>query len=167
MNDTLNTTEVAQDEVLIENGPEPATPEVSIEDLKNQVKEKTSDISNKKYEVNFTRESLDNFETFFKSRITFKGKEAMGLIQLMERVNALKQNMIGNPGSKSTMSALELQAAHYFLNKFEGAGVHKAKELMTILLPIEEAIVQLSKDTQELQDLNKQLTALEQQIDLA
>jgi len=119
----------------------------------------------KKYEVAMDRLVLDKFELFFKSTAAFKGREATGVIEISNRIADFRTQLRDNSDKPIKMSAIEIEASHYFLNKYEGTGLSKAKDYLALLIPIESAMGEVSKDNKMLKELQSQLNASEQGLE--
>jgi len=63
------------------------------------------------------------------------------------------------------MNALEIEATHYFLNKFTGKGEELAKDFIKIFKSFEQSLNNISQDNKELDDLRKDLAAAQQGIE--
>jgi glutaredoxin 2 len=63
------------------------------------------------------------------------------------------------------MSALEIEATHYFLNKFTGKGDSLAKDFIKIFKSFEQSLNNIGQDNKELDDLRKDLSAAQQGIE--
>ena len=64
------------------------------------------------------------------------------------------------------LGALPVEATHYFLTKVTGKGVESANKFIELYRPFDQALNDVKKDNQILQDLEKKLAAAMQGISL-
>jgi hypothetical protein len=72
----------------------------------------------------------------------------------------IKDNMI-------YLNSLTLEASHYFVSKSKGKGLGDAQNFIKIYKPLDIALGDVKKDSMEIRDLEKELSAAQQGLTLA
>ena len=62
---------------------------------------------------------------------------------------------------------MEIEASHYFLNKWSGKGVKDAEEFVGLIKGFEDSLSLIHQDNQNIKDLEKELAAAEQGLEMA
>lgn len=123
-------------------------------------------LSTKVYAVQFENDSLiDRYVDFMNEKASWREKEALGVIEICKVLDELKKDGIKN--SILYMQALPLEASHYFISKQSGNGLREAKDFISLLKPFEQALESAKQDAREIQELEKELAAAQQGIELA
>ena len=123
-------------------------------------------LKTKVYAVQFdSKEHIDAFQSFMENEAEWKEKEALGVMEICRILDDLKKE--GIKDNILYMTALPLEASHYFLSKRTGRGLSEAKSFISMLKPLEGALQLAKSDSQEYQDLEKALAAAQQGISLA
>lgn len=123
-------------------------------------------LSTKVYAVQFeTAGQIDQYTDFMTNEAQWREKEALGVIEICKVIDELKKDGIKN--NILYMQALPLEASHYFISKQSGKGLKEAKDFIQLLKPFEQALESAKKDAKEIQDLERELAAAQQGIDLA
>ena len=137
-----------------------------IEHCEKTLAEAKERISKKVYAVKFdSKEDLDNFFAFMENDAEWREKEALGVIEICKVIDKLKDDGIKN--NILYLQALPLEASHYFISKQSGKGLTKAKRFIELLKPFEQALESAKADAREIQDLERELAAAQQGIELA
>ena len=97
--------------------------------------------------------------------IEWRGKEALGILEITKKIEQIEKEGIKN--NVIFMSALEIEATHYFMNKFSGKGNKSASDFIGIFKSFEQSLSGISQDNKELDDLKKDLAAAQQGITAA
>jgi len=123
-------------------------------------------ISKKVYAVKFdTKEDLENFFLFMANDAEWREKEALGVIEINKVLEKAKAD--GIKQDTLYMSALPLEASHYFLSKLTGKGLGDAKKFIGMLKPFSQSLESTKADAAEIQGLEKELAAAQQGLDIA
>lgn len=133
-----------------------------IDELQSAVEKKQQELSNKVYGVSMNAKDLEVYDDIISS-LEWRGKEALGILEITKKIDEIK-----NEGIKSGvvfMSALEIEATHYFLNKFSGKGKSLANDFIRIFKAFEQSLTNISLDNKELDDLKKDLAAAQQGLE--
>lgn len=133
-----------------------------IDELQSAVEKKQQELGNKVYGVSMNAKDLEVYDDIISS-LEWRGKEALGILEITKKIDEIK-----NEGIKSGvvfMSALEIEATHYFLNKFSGKGKSLANDFIRIFKAFEQSLTNISLDNKELDDLKKDLAAAQQGLE--
>jgi hypothetical protein len=123
-------------------------------------------ISTKVYAVQFdSMDHINNFIDFMKNEAEWKERESLGVIEICKVLDQLKSDGIKN--NVLYLQALPLEASHYFISKQSGKGLNEAKAFISLLKPFEQGLESAKADAREIQDLEKELAAAQQGIELA
>lgn len=136
--------------------------EAKVAELQKKVDEKVQELSGKSYAVSMSKDDLEVYSSTMEG-IEWKGKEALGILEITKKINSIKKEGIKN--NVVFMSALEIEATHYFLNKFSGKGNELAEKFIKIFKAFEQSLSTISHDNKELDDLRKDLAAAQQGIE--
>jgi type I site-specific restriction-modification system R (restriction) subunit len=135
-----------------------------IESLESQIAEKKEEIKSKVYAVNMTEGLLDSYEKFVKEEAEWNSTEALGVKEIHKQIQKIRKEGIKN--GVILMSALPLEATHYFLSKSKGKGLASAEAFLSLYKPFDMALSDAKRDAAEIKDLEKQLAAAMQGISL-
>ena len=123
-------------------------------------------LSTKVYAVQFESDSqIEQYVSFMQQDAEWREKEALGVIEICKVIDKLKNDGIKN--SILYLQALPLEASHYFISKQSGKGLTEAKRFIELLKPFEQALESAKADAREIQDLERELAAAQQGIELA
>ena len=123
-------------------------------------------LSTKVYAVQFESDSqIEQYVSFMKQDAEWREKEALGVIEICKVIDKLKDDGIKN--NILYLQALPLEASHYFISKQSGKGLTEAKRFIELLKPFEQALESAKADAREIQDLERELAAAQQGIELA
>ena len=137
-----------------------------IEHCEKTLAEAKDRISKKVYAVKFeSKEDLDNFFSFMENDAEWREKEALGVIEICKVINKAKKD--GIKQETLYMSALPLEASHYFLSKTSGKGLREAKKFISMLKPFSQSLESTKADAAEIQGLEKELAAAQQGLELS
>jgi hypothetical protein len=130
-----------------------------IDELQSVLEKKQGELVKKVYAVSMTAKDLDVYDDIISS-LEWRGKEALGILEIAKKIEESKNEGIKN--GAIFMNALEIEATHYFLNKFTGKGKSLANDFIRIFKSFEQALTNISMDNKELDDLKKDLAAAQQ-----
>lgn len=130
-----------------------------IDELQSVLEKKQGELVKKVYAVSMTAKDLDIYDDIISS-LEWRGKEALGILEIAKKIEESKNEGIKN--GAIFMNALEIEATHYFLNKFTGKGKSLANDFIRIFKSFEQALTNISMDNKELDDLKKDLAAAQQ-----
>lgn len=123
-------------------------------------------VSTKVYAVQFeSMDQINRFVEFMENEAEWREKEALGVIEICKVLNQLKSDGIKN--NILYLQALPLEASHYFISKKSGKGLTEAKDFISLLKPFEQGLESAKADAREIQDLEQELAAAQQGLDLA
>ncbi len=130
------------------------------EDLENY---KTS-LKNKEYAVSMNDFLLHRFETYMREEVQWRSKEALGVKEILKRIDEVKSE--GIKDGVVYFTNLEVEASHYFVLKIEGKGQKEIEHFVSLWKTFEETLALIQQDNLVVKDLEKQLAAAEQGIEL-
>ena len=124
-----------------------------------------ADTKDKQYALKIgSEENLDNLVKFITEKAHWKFTEALGVQQVFKKLEECKRQKLKN--GCIFISALEVDAIHYFLSKAEGFGLAEAEFFLSILKPMNETIKLLTADRKQLEKLTQQIAAYENGINI-
>lgn len=138
--------------------------EAKIADLQSKIDKKVAELSNKAYAVSMSSEDLEIYGMVIEG-IEWRGKESLGILEISKKIDQTSKEGIKN--NVIYMGALEIEATHYFLNKFSGKGKELAAKFIKIFKSFEQALNGIGQDNKELEDLRKELAAAQQGLETA
>jgi len=136
--------------------------EAKVANLQKKVSEKAAELSGKSYGVSMSAKDLGVYSDVIQG-IEWRGKEALGILEITKKIEEIQKE--GIKSDVVFMNALEIEATHYFLNKFTGKGEELAKDFIKIFKSFEQSLNNISQDNKELDDLRKDLAAAQQGIE--
>ena len=122
------------------------------------------EISTKEYVVKMTPEILDFYIEFMANSAPWKGKEALGVFEINQKIREIKADGIKN--GVVFMKNLHIEAGHYFLTKYEGKGYSGVESFVSLIKAIENALVLVGADNKKLKDVEKELHAAQQGLEM-
>lgn len=135
-----------------------------VESLESQIKSKKEEIKTKVYAVSFSQELLAKYEGFITNDAEWNSTEALGIKEVSKQIQKIKKEGVKN--QVIYMSALPLEASHYFISKGRGKGLSSAETFIELYKPFDQALSDAKKDVSEIKDLEKQLGAAMQGVSL-
>lgn len=139
--------------------------QAKIQDLRQRIADKKEQIARKEYAVGINSSSFQNLYSFMYNEAEWNQTESVGVIEVIKVLDSIKQE--GIKDNTVFMQALPLEAIHYFLSKKKGKGLEEAVSFLDVWKPIDQALQSAKNDAVEIKDLEKQLSAAEQGIELA
>jgi hypothetical protein len=142
----------------------PVIDEVKVKDLQEKVESMYKDLSDKVYAISMDETSL-NLLSGIIDDVEWKGKEALGVLEVGNKLNSIAEEGIKN--NAIFMTALEIEASHYFLSKYTTRGRKNAGDFMKVYKSLDQALVNVRLDNKSYDELTKELSAAEQGLELA
>jgi hypothetical protein len=133
-----------------------------VEELQSALDKKQKELSNKVYGVSMNSKDLEVYNDIVSS-LEWRGKEALGILEITKKLDQIKEE--GIKSGVIYMNALEIEASHYFLNKFSGKGKSLANDFIRIFKAFEQSLTNISLDNKEFDDLKKDLAAAQQGLE--
>jgi hypothetical protein len=134
--------------------------------LEDAIQFKKEEIKNKQYAVSMSEETFKRFESFIENDAEWSGTESLGIKEVHKQIQKIKKEG-GVKNSVIFLGALPLEASHYFTAKSKGKGLKQAEDFLSVYKPLDQAISDAKKDAMEIKELEKQLAAAMQGIELA
>jgi len=94
----------------------------------------------------------------------WKEREAVGIIEINKLITKLKKEKIKE--NTLFIEATPLDAIYYFLSKKTGKGLKEAENFVSVLRPFGIALEISKQDAQSIANLEKELAAAQQGIDI-
>jgi len=135
-----------------------------VESIKNDLENYKTSLKDKEYAVSMSKDLLARFEKFMNEEVEWRSKEALGVTEIIKRISSIKKE--GIKSGVVYFTNLEVEASHYFLMKWSGKGSEGINDFITLWKTFEETLVLIQQDNIVLKDLEKQLAAAEQGIEL-
>jgi len=133
-----------------------------VDELQSALDKKQQELSKKVYGVSMTSKDLEVYNDIISS-LEWRGKEALGILEITKKIDDVRASGIKN--DVIFMNALEIEATHYFLNKFSGQGKSLANDFIRLFKAFEQSLTNISLDNKELDDLKKDLAAAQQGLE--
>jgi hypothetical protein len=121
-------------------------------------------LTNKEYAVSMDAALLKRFDNFMNEEVEWRSKEALGVTEIIKRIEAIKKE--GIKDGVAYLTNLEVEASHYFLMKWEGKGASEVKDFISLWKTFEETLALIQQDNAVVKDLEQQLAAAEQGLEI-
>ena len=135
-----------------------------VEDLKKKIEESKKSLQGKEYAVSMNAGILDRFEIFMRNEVEWRSKEALGVTEILKRIDFIKKE--GLKDGVGYFTNLEVEASHYFILKWNGKGEKEINDFITLWKTFEETLMLIHQDNSKLKDLEQEFSAAEQGIEL-
>jgi hypothetical protein len=135
-----------------------------VESIKADLQNYKESLRNKEYAVSMTDQLLHRFEVYMTEEVQWRSKEALGVKEILKRINEVKQE--GIKDGVVYFTNLEVEASHYFVLKMEGKGVREIESFIDLWKTFEETLALIQQDNLVIKDLEQQLAAAEQGIEI-
>jgi hypothetical protein len=96
--------------------------------------------------------------------VQWRSKEALGVKEIIKRIDEVKSE--GIKDGVVYFTNLEVEASHYFILKMEGKGKDEIDSFVSLWKTFEETLSLIQQDNLVVKDLEQQLAAAEQGIEL-
>ncbi len=138
--------------------------EEKVKSIKSDLENYKESLRDKEYAVSMSKDLLRRFESYMREEVQWRSKEALGITEILKRIEAVKKE--GIKDGVVYFTNLEVEASHYFILKWEGKGESEIKDFVSLWKTFEETLALIHQDNTVVKDLEKQLAAAEQGIEL-
>lgn len=136
-----------------------------IQECEKRLQEAKEKFSSKLYAIKFEKsEHIEIFYNYMLEEAEWKEREAVGIIEINKLITKFKKEKIKE--NTLFIEATPLDAIYYFLSKKTGRGLKEAENFVSILRPFGIALEISKQDAQSIANLEKELSAAQQGIDL-
>ena len=135
-----------------------------VESIKKDLESYKESLKDKEYAVSMSKATLARFETFMRKEVEWRSKEALGVKEILKRIVAVKKE--GIKDGVAYFTNLEVEASHYFILKWSGNGEADIEDFVTLWKTFEESLALIQQDNMVVKDLEQQLAAAEQGIEI-
>jgi len=136
-----------------------------IQECEKRLQEAKEKFSSKLYAIKFEKsEHIQIFYNYMLEEAEWKEREAVGIIEINKLITKFKKEKIKE--NTLFIEATPLDAIYYFLSKKTGKGLKEAENFVSILRPFGIASEISKQDAQSIANLEKELAAAQQGIDL-
>jgi hypothetical protein len=137
---------------------------VKVESIKKDLENYKASLKDKEYAVSMSDSLLHRFENYMREEVQWRSKEALGVKEILKRINEVKSE--GIKDGVVYFTNLEVEASHYFVLKMEGRGEKEIESFVTLWKTLEETLMLIQQDNMVVKDLEQQLAAAEQGIEI-
>ena len=138
--------------------------EAKIDALKKQIDEKRKELSKKVYAVSMDQGTFELFKNYINEEAEWGSTESLGIIEINKSIQKAEKE--GIKDNTIYFGALTIEASHYFLSKGKGKGLESANRFIKIFKPIDIALSNVKDDNLVVNDLQKELNAAEQGLEM-
>lgn len=136
-----------------------------IQECEKKLQEAKEKFSNKLYAIKFEKtEHIQIFYDYMSEEAEWKEREAVGIIEINKLIAKFKKEKIKE--NTLFIEATPLDAIYYFLSKKTGKGLKEAENFVSVLRPFGIALEFSKQDAQSIANLEKELAAAQQGIDI-
>jgi hypothetical protein len=135
-----------------------------VKSIKEDLENYKASLKNKEYAVSMSDTLLHRFETYMNDEVQWRSKEALGVKEILKRIDEVKSE--GIKDGVVYFTNLEVEASHYFILKMEGKGKSEIDSFVSLWKTFEETLALIQQDNLVVKDLEQQLAAAEQGIEL-
>jgi len=136
-----------------------------IQECEKRLQEAKEKFSSKLYAIKFEKsEHIQIFYNYMLEEAEWKEREAVGIIEINKLITKLKKEKIKE--NTLFIEATPLDAIYYFLSKKTGKGLKEAENFVSVLRPFGIALEISKQDAQSIANLEKELAAAQQGIDI-
>ena len=133
-----------------------------VEKLQSKLDDKKKEIRSKVYAISCDPSIFALWKTYILEKAEWNSTEALGIIELEKQINKIEKE--GIKDNTIYLTALHLEASHYFISKSKGNGIEDAKRFISVYKPFDQALNEAKKDAIEVKDIEKDLAAAMQGI---
>jgi len=134
-----------------------------IDNFKKEYENVATNLRKKEYALEIDANQLLFLKNYMTETVSWRGKEALGVIEILKTVRRSEEEGIND--GVVYFKNLEVEASHYFLNKYEGKGEANAILVKDILDSLERTLTLISADNNELKELEIKIKAAQQGIE--
>jgi hypothetical protein len=131
-----------------------------VDSIRKDLEDFKKSLTNKEYAVSMDAKLLKRFDSFMNEEVEWRSKEALGVTEILKRIEAVKKE--GIKDGVAYLTNLEVEASHYFLMKWSGKGSSEVKSFISLWKTFEETLALIQQDNAVVKDLEQQLAAAEQ-----
>lgn len=135
-----------------------------VDSIKKDLDDYKKSLTGKEYAVSMTSELLNRFELYMKDEVQWRSKEALGVKEILKTIAESKKE--GIKDGVAYFKNLEIEASHYFILKMEGKGANDVNDFISLWKTFEETLVLIQQDNKVIKDLEHQLAAAEQGLEI-
>lgn len=135
-----------------------------VDSIKKDLESYKESLRDKEYAVSMSKDLLARFEKFMREEVEWRSKEALGVTEIIKRIKEVKKE--GIKDGVAYFTNLEIEASHYFILKWSGKGDSEINDFVSLWKTFEESLALIQQDNMVLKDLEQQLAAAEQGIEL-
>jgi len=136
-----------------------------IQECEKRLQEAKEKFSSKLYAIKFEKsEHIQIFYNYMLEEAEWKEREAVGIIEINKLITKFKKEKIKE--NTLFIEATPLDAIYYFLSKKTGKGLKEAENFVSVLRPFGIALEISKQDAQSIANLEKELAAAQQGIDI-
>ncbi len=135
-----------------------------VKSIKEDLENYKASLKSKEYAVSMSDSLLHRFETYMREEVQWRSKEALGVKEILKRIEEVKSE--GIKDGVVYFTNLEVEASHYFILKMEGRGEKEIESFVSLWKTFEETLMLIQQDNTVVKDLEQQLAAAEQGIEL-
>jgi hypothetical protein len=133
-----------------------------VEKLQKKLNDKKNEIRSKVYAISCDTPVFTSWKEYILNEAEWNSTESLGIIELDKQITKIEKE--GIKDNTIYLSALHLEASHYFISKSRGKGIEDAKKFISIYKPFDQALNDAKKDAMEVKDMEKDLAAAMQGI---
>jgi hypothetical protein len=89
-----------------------------VESIRKDLEGYKNSLKDKEYAVSMDKDLLRRFEQFMREDVEWRSKEALGVMEILKRIDSIKKE--GIKDGVAYLTNLEVEASHYFLMKWAG-----------------------------------------------
>jgi hypothetical protein len=135
-----------------------------VKSIKDDLENYKASLKNKEYAVSMSDTLLHRFDVYMNEEVQWRSKEALGVKEIIKRIDEVKSE--GIKDGVVYFTNLEVEASHYFVLKMEGKGKGEIDSFVSLWKTFEETLALIQQDNLVVKDLEQQLAAAEQGIEL-
>ena len=135
-----------------------------VDQLHKEISAKKEEIKTKLYAISCNQDLFSEYEKFMQEKAEWNSTEALGVVEVNKQIKKIRKE--GIKDNTIYMSALPLEASHYFLSKSKGVGLKSAEDFLRLFKEFDQALSDAKEDAALVKDLEKQLAAAMQGVTL-
>jgi hypothetical protein len=138
--------------------------EEKVESIQKELEEKVEEFRKKVYAVSMDTDAFNSFRNFINENSEWSSTEAIGIVEINKSLNKIEKE--GIKDNMIYMSALTLEASHYFVSKSRGKGLEEAKNFLKLYKPLDISLNDVKEDNKKLEEIRTRLSAAQQGIEI-
>jgi hypothetical protein len=133
-----------------------------VDQLTKELDEVIEELSGKEYAVSVDENTLKSFEKFLTEKVEWRSKEALGVKEILKRIEKIKKE--GIKDGVCYFTNLEIEASHYFIMRWNGTGSKDIDQFIALWKTFEESLILVQQDNMRKNNIEKELAAASQGI---